>query len=172
MAFKQLPFYFYVYIFWGISPSRRTLECYAGGNFPQILYVPTFPWKYFFLTKWERSKEMRKESCLCKGRFQYSCILLWFGKTLQKLLPWGAPPPPPTPAALPQVSGPSPAFLAGNGGQPSTLSCDQILLVSSSSILHNSRHIVRVFFWEREEKRERKKNLKNSKDYSTAPPPY
>jgi hypothetical protein len=33
-----------------VSPSRRTLGCYAEGALP-ILYVPMFPWKYFFSTK-------------------------------------------------------------------------------------------------------------------------
>jgi len=36
------------------------------------LYVPMFPRKYFFSTR------KLKESCLCKGRFQYMCILLRF----------------------------------------------------------------------------------------------
>jgi hypothetical protein len=61
----------------------------------------------------------------------------------------GCPPPPTHPMAVPQVSGPSSTFLAGKGGQPSTISCDQILLVSSSSVLHYTRHTVRVFFWGR-----------------------
>jgi hypothetical protein len=71
---------------------------------------------------------------------------------------------PPPPQVLPQVSGPSSTFLAGKEGQPSTPSCDQILLVSSSSILHNSRHIVRVFFWGK------KGEKKSRKHYSTAFP--
>jgi hypothetical protein len=37
-------------VFWGISPNRRTLGCYAEGA-PPILYVLMFPWKYFFSMK-------------------------------------------------------------------------------------------------------------------------
>jgi hypothetical protein len=44
---------------------------YAKGA-PPILYVPTFPWKYFFSIKQERSKEIKRElfmqgggSCTC-----------------------------------------------------------------------------------------------------------
>jgi hypothetical protein len=33
----------------------------------------------------------KKESCLCKGRFPYECVLLRFGDTLG-LMPLGAPP--------------------------------------------------------------------------------
>jgi hypothetical protein len=75
---KQLPFYFKC-VFWGISPSRRTLRHYAGGASP-ILYVPMFSWKYFFFMKEENFEEIKRE--LHKGRFQYSCILLRFGNTL------------------------------------------------------------------------------------------
>jgi hypothetical protein len=40
---------------------RRPLGHYAGGA-PPILYVPIFPWNiYFFLTKQERSKEIKRE---------------------------------------------------------------------------------------------------------------
>ncbi len=64
---KQLPFYFYVY-FEGSPPSKRSLSVLCGGNSP-ILYVLTFPWKYFFFSmKWERSKgNQTKESPLHKG---------------------------------------------------------------------------------------------------------
>ncbi len=49
-----------------VSPSRTTLGCYAGGALP-ILYVPMFPWKYFFSTKWERREEMKRELFVCGG---------------------------------------------------------------------------------------------------------
>lgn len=47
-------------VFWGISPNRRTLGVVCWGSSP-IFYVPTFPWKYFFSTKWERSEEIKRE---------------------------------------------------------------------------------------------------------------
>jgi hypothetical protein len=74
--------FFYVY-FEGSPPSRRTLGPYARGV-PPIVHVPTFPWKYFFSTKWKRSQEIKKESYLHKGRFLlFSCVLLVrFGNTL------------------------------------------------------------------------------------------
>jgi hypothetical protein len=37
----------------------KTLGPYAEGA-PPILYVPMFPWKYFFSTKCERSEEIKK----------------------------------------------------------------------------------------------------------------
>ncbi len=46
---KQLPFSFSVY-FEGSSPSKRTLGHYVKGA-PAIVYVLTFPWKYFFFMK-------------------------------------------------------------------------------------------------------------------------
>jgi hypothetical protein len=46
-------------------PHRRTPRSYARGA-PPILYVPMFPWKYFFSMKQEKSKEI-KESCLGKA---------------------------------------------------------------------------------------------------------
>jgi len=42
------------------SPPAETPGHYANGA-PPILYVPTFPWKYFFFMKQERSKEMKIE---------------------------------------------------------------------------------------------------------------
>ncbi len=59
-------------------------------DLPPILYVPTFPWKCFFSTKWERSQEIKRELVCVKGRFQYSCVLLRFGNTL-RLMPLGCP---------------------------------------------------------------------------------
>jgi hypothetical protein len=43
-----------------ISLSTRTIGHYAGGA-PPILYVPTFPWKYFIFTKRKRNKEIKRE---------------------------------------------------------------------------------------------------------------
>jgi hypothetical protein len=51
---------------------------------PPILCVPMIPWKYFSSTR------KLKGSCLCKGRFQYLCILLRFGNTLE-LMALGGP---------------------------------------------------------------------------------
>jgi hypothetical protein len=48
---EELSLYFYVY-FEESPPSRRTLGHYAEGA-PPILYVPKFPWKYFFLMNGE-----------------------------------------------------------------------------------------------------------------------
>jgi hypothetical protein len=46
--------------FEGFPPTRRrTLRSYAKGV-PSILYVPIFPWKYFFSTKQERSQEIKR----------------------------------------------------------------------------------------------------------------
>ncbi len=38
-----------------------TLGGLCWGSSPQF-YVPTFPWKYFFSMKWERSKEIKRDS--------------------------------------------------------------------------------------------------------------
>jgi hypothetical protein len=38
----------------------KTLRAFCPGGAPPILYVPMFPWKYFFSTKWERSEEIKK----------------------------------------------------------------------------------------------------------------
>jgi hypothetical protein len=47
--------------FEGSPPAEeQTLWCYARGA-PPILYVPTFPWKYFFSTKGEGSEEIKRE---------------------------------------------------------------------------------------------------------------
>jgi hypothetical protein len=40
--------------------KNPTLGCYAGAA-PQFLYILTYTWKYFFSTKWERSKEIKRE---------------------------------------------------------------------------------------------------------------
>jgi hypothetical protein len=40
-------------------PQQKNLGNYAG-QFPNS-YVPTFPWKYFFPAKWERSQEIKGE---------------------------------------------------------------------------------------------------------------
>jgi len=51
------------------------------GELPQY---HMFPWKYFFSTKWERSKEIKRERELfTQGKvFPYSCVLLRrFGNT-------------------------------------------------------------------------------------------
>jgi hypothetical protein len=49
-----------------LSLIRRTLGCYAG-EAPPILYIPTFPWKYFFFTKWERNEEIKKRDVYVRG---------------------------------------------------------------------------------------------------------
>jgi hypothetical protein len=49
---KKIKFYVY---FEGSPLAKKTLGRYVGGSSP-ILYVPMFPWKYFFSTKWERSQ--------------------------------------------------------------------------------------------------------------------
>ncbi len=46
---------------WRDVPQQKTQGHYAAGA-PPILYVPMFPWKYFFTTKQERNKEIKKES--------------------------------------------------------------------------------------------------------------
>jgi hypothetical protein len=54
---ETTPFLF-LCVFWGIPPpSRRTLGRYAGGA-PPILYVLTFPRKYFCFTKLENKKRV------------------------------------------------------------------------------------------------------------------
>jgi hypothetical protein len=70
--------------------ERSPLTKMFGGA-PPIIYVPTFPWKYIFFTKWEKKKEIKRKLFLCKERFQYSCILLRFGNT-HVLTPLGGPP--------------------------------------------------------------------------------
>jgi len=58
-------FIFYVY-FEGSPPAEeQTLWCYARGGAPPILYVPMFPWKYFFSMKWERSENIKSELFVC-----------------------------------------------------------------------------------------------------------
>ncbi len=52
-------FYFYVY-FEESPPAEKTLGCYATGA-PLVLYVPMFPWKYFFFTKWDKREGMKKK---------------------------------------------------------------------------------------------------------------
>jgi len=41
-------------------PLQKNGRDYAKGA-PPVLYVPTFPWKYFFSIKQERSKEIKRE---------------------------------------------------------------------------------------------------------------
>jgi hypothetical protein len=54
-------------------PQQNNGRDYAKGA-PPILYVPTFPWKYFFPLKQERSKEIKRELFM-QERFLYSCVL-------------------------------------------------------------------------------------------------
>jgi hypothetical protein len=49
---------FWVY-FEGSPLRRRTLGCYPKGA-PPILYVPMFPWKYFFSKKWGKMEGKKK----------------------------------------------------------------------------------------------------------------
>jgi hypothetical protein len=58
-----------------VSPSRRTLGCYAKGG-PPILYVPIFPRKYFLF--YEMRKKRGNEKRFTKGKFLYSCVPLRF----------------------------------------------------------------------------------------------
>jgi len=51
-----------------------------------------FPWKYFFVMKWERSQEIKREFGLHKGRFPYSWVLLRFENNNLKLTASRAPP--------------------------------------------------------------------------------
>ncbi len=51
---------------------RRTLGPYAEGV-PSILYVPTFPWKYFFCMKQERTHE------IIRGLFPQGEVLILVG---------------------------------------------------------------------------------------------
>jgi hypothetical protein len=55
-------------VFWGISPSRRTLGCYASGA-PPIVHVPTFPWKKK-LGNQKRAIYTRGDSC-CTHAFSW-----------------------------------------------------------------------------------------------------
>jgi hypothetical protein len=51
-----------LYIFmciWRDLPQQKIQGHYAAGA-PPICYVPMFPWKYFFSTKRERNKEIKK----------------------------------------------------------------------------------------------------------------
>ncbi len=88
---KQLPFYFYVH-FWGISPSRRTLECHAGRNVPQFYLFPRSHGSISFLQNGKEARKFFLKSCLHKRRFQYSSILLRFGNALGSLMYLGSPP--------------------------------------------------------------------------------
>jgi len=58
--------FLFMCVVWGISPSRRTLVCFAGGA-PLILYVFMFPWKYFFHRKWERREEKKRRIVSIRG---------------------------------------------------------------------------------------------------------
>ncbi len=44
-------------------PQKKNPRCYAQGRCPQILCVPMFPWKYFFLWNGKEARK-QKESCL------------------------------------------------------------------------------------------------------------
>ncbi len=46
-----------------------------------------FSYENISFSRNEKEARKEKESCLCKGRFQYSCILLRFENTL-RLMPW------------------------------------------------------------------------------------
>jgi hypothetical protein len=52
-------------------PRQKNPRALCRGSSP-ILYVPMFPWKYFFSTKWERSQEIKKKVVYVKERFMYS----------------------------------------------------------------------------------------------------
>ncbi len=62
-------------VFWGISPCRRTLGCYARGA-PLVLYVPMFLWKYFFSTKWEKNWGNTKRIVSVRGG-SCTCVFSW-----------------------------------------------------------------------------------------------
>jgi hypothetical protein len=48
-------------VFWGISPRRRTLECYAeGGSSPNFI-CSHIPKEIFLFNKTDRSKEIKRE---------------------------------------------------------------------------------------------------------------
>jgi hypothetical protein len=72
---KQLAFLF-LCVFWGISPSWRTLGAYYAGGVMPNFYVLKIPRKYLFSTKHERKKETKKIVVYRRGGFLYSCILL------------------------------------------------------------------------------------------------
>ncbi len=83
---KQLPFDFYVY-FEG-SPPAEEPQGVMQGELPQFYMFPHSHGNFILFTKRERSKEIKGE-LFAKGRFQYSCILLRFGNTLE-VMPLGA----------------------------------------------------------------------------------
>jgi hypothetical protein len=60
------------------------------GELQQFYMFPHSHGNFILFTKRERSKEIKGE-LFAKGRFQYSCILLRFGNTLE-VMPLGAPP--------------------------------------------------------------------------------
>jgi hypothetical protein len=41
-------------------PQQNNPRVLCWGTLP-VLYVPMFPWKYFFSMKWERSEEIKRE---------------------------------------------------------------------------------------------------------------
>ncbi len=85
---KQLPFLF-LCVFWGISPSKRTLVCYAKRT-PQSYMFPHSHGNISFLRNGKEARKS-KESPLCKGMFSNSCVLLRFGNTLGLMLSSASP---------------------------------------------------------------------------------
>ncbi len=67
-------FYFYVY-FEESPPAEKTLGCYATGA-PLVLYVPMFPWKYFFFTKWDKREGIKKKIVFLKGVWNNSLFFI------------------------------------------------------------------------------------------------
>jgi hypothetical protein len=64
--------------FEGSPPAEEAQGVMMLGEFPPILYVPTFPRENIsFLQNEEIQREL-----LCKGRFLYSCIVPSSGTTL------------------------------------------------------------------------------------------
>ncbi len=54
------PLSLFLFVFWAISPIRRSLWSYAVGEIPLYFYLPMFPWKDF-LTGWIKKIQKHKE---------------------------------------------------------------------------------------------------------------
>jgi hypothetical protein len=58
-------------------PAEKTLGCYATGA-PLVVYVPMFPWKYFFFTKWDKREGIKKRIVFLRGVWNNSLFFYFY----------------------------------------------------------------------------------------------
>jgi len=93
--------------------KQKNPRVLCRGEFSPNFICSHVPMEVFLFNKMGKKQGNKKESCLCKGRFPYSCILLRFGNTLWRLMPSGAPHPPRQPS--PRFPDPRLHFLLAMG---------------------------------------------------------